>query len=299
MSKKMTLGFRIKFFIDKRMIPYAERMWDIRSVLWGYRKKKYAIGEPIDMQGKQHLHIYPTLNCHLNCYFCQNKFYLEHAQPKYEIPYFGITSAKSWSDWLNRMYNFHHIDFNGGEPFNYPQIIEMLNRLLHHNITIFTNIPKHIIPKLKEINTRKNNIQMICSYHPLDAKRSLYQYAMDFNKIPKGLKPSLQIIDVPEVSCKDSASGFIRWGIYTRCNNAHTPTHHNPIRDKDFKTALCHSDMDCIAPDLTVYRCLGLMLRKIGGASIKNYKFSNEAEWCDYYGLCGPCTMQKDVYEIK
>jgi len=304
MSKKMTVPFRIKFFLDKRLTPYAERMWDIRSVINGYRKKKHAekYGEPIDMQGKQHLHIYPTIKCHFDCHFCQNKFYTDYSVPQYPNPDFKMSSAKEWCSWLNRMYNFHHIDFNGGEPFNYPHIIEMLNTLENHNIVIFTNIPAHIIPRLKEINTKKNNIQMICSYHHLEEDRkgrSLYQYAHDFKQIPRGLKPTCQVIDVPEVSGQDNASGLIRWGIHVKVNNAHTPTEHNKLKDKNFKTAMCHSDMDCIAPDLTVYRCLGLMMRKIDPIHISDYKFTNNAEWCDYYGLCGPCSMQKDVYDIK
>jgi hypothetical protein len=301
MSVRITFLFRLKFFIRKRITPLAERWWDIKSILYGYRKKRYAkrYGEPIDMGGKQHLHIYPTLYCHLDCFFCQNKFYLDYSKPKYTMPKFSGTSAKEWASWLNRMYNIHHLDVNGGEPFNNKEFIKLLNLLDHHNIVIFTNLPGHAVDKLKDIDTKKNNIQMICSYHPLDEPRSVLQFAMDFHKIPAGLKPTLQIIDVPEVSCQDNASAFLRLGIHTKINNAHTPTKNNPIEDKNFKKALCHSDIDCVAPDLTVYRCLGLMLRNVGGAHISKYEFSNEAQWCNYYGLCGPCSLQADIYEIK
>ena len=71
----MTLGFRIKFFFQKRVTPISVLRWDLKSMWKGYRKEKYAeqYGKPIDLQGKQHIHIYPIVNCNLDCHFCQNK----------------------------------------------------------------------------------------------------------------------------------------------------------------------------------------------------------------------------------
>ena len=76
----MTLSFRIKFFFQKRITPISVLKWDIKSIIKGYRKHKYAEkyvayspdrDEPIDLQGKQHVHIYPIIACNLNCHFCQ------------------------------------------------------------------------------------------------------------------------------------------------------------------------------------------------------------------------------------
>ena len=277
--------------------------WDIKSILYGYRKKKYAkrYGDPVNLSGKQHLHIYPTLACHLRCYFCQNRFYCEDGK----YPKFKSSTPEEWASFLNRMYGFHHVDVNGGEGFNYHGMIELLNLLDHHNIVVFTNLPSHILPKLRNINSKKNNITLACSYHPLDEKRSVFQFAEDFKSIPKNLKPTLQIISVPEVSVKDFKSAFVRHGIYVFEADSHTPTEHNRMDKDNLKSCMCHSDMDCIAPDLTVYRCLGLMLweikDKINGKHISEYEFNNGWQRCDYYvgGNCGPCTLQADIKELE
>jgi hypothetical protein len=299
----MTILFRIKFFFQKRIQPLGKARWDIESVIRGYRKRKYAekFGTPINLSGKQHLHVYVTLACEHDCYYCQNKFYCEDGK----YPKFKYTKADEWAYWLNRMYGFHHIDFNGGESFLHPEFIELLNLLENHNIVVFTMLPPQKLHLLDKINTKKNNITLAVSYHPLEEKRSLHEFATDFLKIPSGLKPTLQIIDVPEVSVKDNISAFVRHGIYVYGADAHTPTIHNKIDPNNLSTVSCHSDMDCIAPDLRCYRCLGIMLwdKKdvINGQHISNYHFSNDFAPCMYYagGNCGPCTLQADIVRIK
>ncbi len=284
----MTIGFRLKFFFQKRITPISSLVWDVKSMWRGYRKFKHVIGNGIDLQGKQHIHIFPVLKCNLNCYFCQNKFYVD------KTPYFDNTYFIEWTSYLNRMYNFHHIDINGGEPLYYKYIVELLNNLENHNIVMFTNLPKDRIHLLKNIDYKKNNIQLSVSYHPLDDKREINEFVTDFKQIPKQLSPNVHVIDVPEISFKNIRTAFAKRGVYCEALDAVVPTEHNKIGNS-FSTKLCKSDMDCISPDLTVYRCTGMMLRKIQGKHISEYKFSNKHESCSYYGLCGICATQKDV----
>jgi len=286
------LIFRIKFFFQKRLTPISVLRWDIRSIIKGNRKERWAGYEiGIDLSGKQHIHIYPTVGCNLHCYFCQNMFYVE------KLPKYTYRDVKDWIHWLNRLYNFHHIDIQGGEPLLWPDIIELLNGLHHHNIVVFTNLPKTRIHELDKIQTKTNNITLNVSYHPLEEKRDVAEFADDFKRIPKNLKPSLHVIDVPEISYKNVRAAFAKRGIFIEGLSAIVPTEYNKIKEP-FKTVVCRSDMDCIAPDMMVYHCTGLMLRKIGGVPIEMYNFNNEHLRCDYYGLCGPCTSMKDIKRI-
>ena len=284
----MNLGFRIKFYFKKRMPELSVLKWDIKSIFYGYRKKKHVIGEPINLHGKQHIHIYPNIICNMNCYFCQNKFYVD------KLPKFDWVSAVEWVSWLNRMYNFHHIDINGGEPLYYGHIVQLLNTLYKHNIVLYTNLPKERIHILKEIHCKMSNIAFNVSYHPLDEKRDIAEFCEDYKKIPKHLNPSLHVINIPEISYKNIRAAFVKRGVFIEVLDAIIPTEYNKIKE-NFKTVMCKSDMDCIAPDLTVYLCTGLMLRKINGKHISEYKFSNQHELCNYYGLCGICTSQRDI----
>ncbi len=151
---------------------------------------------------------------------------------------------------------------------------------------------------LQEINTKQNNITLPVSYHPLNERRSLKEFVEDFKQIPKGLNPTMHIIDVPEVSVKDMQSAFTRDGIYTFRADAHTPTEHNKLTPP-FRKAWCKSDMDCISPELKVFKCLGLMLRNIEGVPIEDHAPTNEPQLCDYWGLCGPCTMQAEIWDAN
>ena len=254
--------------------------------------KRY--GDPIDLHGKQHLHIYPVIQCQLDCYFCQNKYYTD------KLPKLKITDGATWAKYLNRFYNVHHLDINGGEGMLHPDIVTILNSLTNFNIVFFTNLPRTRLHAFKEIKPGRNNIMFCVSYHPLEEERrgrDISQFIDDFKQIPKRLNPTVHVIDIPEVSYKNIRTAFAKRGIFIQALDAIVPTKYNKIRDK-FRSVKCRSDMDCIAPDLNVYPCTGRMLRQISPVHIDDYKFNNDFINCDYYGLCGPCTSQKDVREL-
>lgn len=288
----MNLLNRFKFFIAKRIQPIQKIRWDIISIWKGYRKLKTAKkhGEPIDMNHKQHIHIYPTRSflCNLDCYFCQNKFYTK------EYPIVPEYPAVDWLNLMNRMYNIHHVDIQGGEPMLYLEIVQLLNGLDNWNVVMFTNNPKSQVHKWNFIEKNNNNFLILVSYHPLEEKRDIREFIEDFKKIPKKLNPIPHMIHVPEVSYHDVRAAFAKRGIYLREGDPVLPTKYNEIGN-DFKTVMCDSDMECIAPDLKIYNCTGQMFRLIDGLDSKDFDFKTKYKECKYYGLCGPCTMQRDV----
>ena len=145
----MTLGFKIKFFISKRFTPIAKIKWELKSLWKGYRtygdaNKYRQYGDPINLHTKQHIHIYPVIQCPLSCFFCQNNFYVD------KLPKLKITDGLTWVKYINRFYNVHHLDVNGGEPMLHPDIVTILNNLTNFNIVIFTNMPRNRIHIFKE-----------------------------------------------------------------------------------------------------------------------------------------------------
>jgi organic radical activating enzyme len=228
----------------------------------------------------------------MSCYFCQNTFYTE------KLPRFERTSGFEWVSWLNRMYNCHHLDINGGEPMFYNDIVYLINNLENFNIVMFTNMPHEKLHLFHEMNTKTNNITLNVSYHPLEEKRSLTQFVNDFKTLPKRLRPTVHVIDIPEISYKNIRAAFATRGVYIESLSSIVPTQYNRITE-NFQTCMCKSDMDSIAPDLTVFPCSALMFRNIGGVHISEYTFTNSHIRCDYYGLCGPCLTMKDVVDIK
>ena len=157
---------------------------------------------------------------------------------------------------------------------------------------MFTNNPKQQVHKWNFIQKHNNNFLILVSYHPLDEKRDIREFIEDFNKIPKWMNPIPHVIHVPEVSYKNIRAAFAARGVYIREGDPIVPTKYNAISEY-YKTVVCDSDMACIAPDLKIYQCTGLMLRQIGG--VDDYDFKNKYKECKYYGLCGLCTTQRDI----
>jgi len=305
MAMKFDFISRAKFFFQKRVSPINKVKFDLKSMRYGYRKLKHAEAtttllkdgnglkklEPIDMHKKQHIHVYLNIQCGMDCYFCQNAFYVD------KLPRYDKKTAVEWAGWLNKMYNFHHIDFNGGEALLHNDFVPLMNMLNHHNITVFTNMPKSKIEGLKEIKKKGNNITLSVSYHPLEEKRDINEFVDDFNRIPKWLNPTVHLINIPEVSYKNIRAAFVMRGVFIEALDAIIPTEFNRT-DGPYKTVMCRSDMDCISPEMNAYRCTGLMLKKIGNTPIERYEFNNDHKKCNYYGLCGPCTSQRDILPV-
>jgi len=289
------MNWELKF--SRRIHPWPKVLFNLHGKLKPYRKYKTAkkYGEPINAIG-DHLHIYLTLRCQYKCYYCVNLQYVHN-------PASGWTeiSGKEWLKYLNRLYNLKQLYLQGGEPLLHPDFEEIINGLDNFNICIYTNLPHSKMDIVKLLNAKNNNVIMLCSYHAINDKRSVNEYVEDFNQIPKGIKKHVHLIDVPEVSYKLYASAFRRYGIFLERQDCSILTEHNPIAYNKFRRVFCNSHMEVVSPDMNVYRCLGLMLRKYDNYTVhlKDYNFVNNADYCDYYGLCGQCSTAKEIWGSK
>lgn len=288
---------KIELAFDRRVHPRDNIRYLIAKKLKGFRKYKTAkkYGTPINAMG-DHLHCYLTLRCNYNCYFCVNKQFGIYNAPTIE------RTGNEWVTYLNKLYNLGELFLQGGEPFLHIDTVDIINNLHAFNITIFTNLPHHKMDEIKKIKPGDNNIIFKVSYHPLDDKRSINQFCVDYKKIPDGIKKAVHVIDIPEVSYSLSARAFQRYGIYLGREDVSLKTPYNIIgKDVNTKTVMCNSHMEIVAPNMTVYRCLGLMIRGINDYTkqLNKYDFTAGFERCDYYGICGQCSTAKEIATTK
>lgn len=283
------MNFHLAF--DRRIHPWHYLKYNWIAKFRGPRRKRLAkkYGEPINAIG-EHLHIYLTLRCNHDCYFCVNKQYNSKIR-------FSEKSGKDWLDYLNRLYNLEQIFIQGGEPFLHPDAIKILNGLDGFNVIVFTNLPHAFIEEIEQIKPKNNNIIFKISYHPLSDKRSIAQFVGDMNRIPVDIKRIPHLIDIPEVSYALFARGFRKYGIFLQREDVSLETENNKITDK-YETVICNSHMEVVSPDMVVYRCLGLMMRQIekGSFPLDKYNFCGGFQECEYYGLCGTCSTAKEVF---
>ena len=283
----------LKLKISRRIHPVDKMLFHLHCKLRGARKYetacKYANdSQCIDASGDSSLHLYLTLRCNLKCYFCVNKQY-------------GLTPAfkESWGvDWLqylNRIYNIKQLHIQGGEPMLHKDFFYIVNGLDDYNVCIFTNLPHKYIDEVSKMKVNNNNIILLISYHPLNDERPVNQFVDDLRRIPKGIKWAVHLIDIPEVSYKLYARAFRKYDIFLERQDVSLTTEHYNIPVTGFKSVYCKSNMATVAPDMSLYRCVGLMLRRTDPVSVYDYNFNPDFEICNFYGLCGQCTTAKEI----
>jgi organic radical activating enzyme len=236
--------------------------------------------------GEDHLHLYLTVRCQFSCYFCVNAMY----GPQ---PTFRELSGRQWLDMINRLRGVNEIYLQGGEPMLHPDFLDIVNGLDGFNVCIYTNLPESRAHELPFIRRNNNNILVIASYHPLDDRRAVNEFVDTLRLIPNDIKVQPHIEDIPEVSPMLYARAFRRHNIYLESSDVALPTRHNTI--KRIGTVQCNSHMEVVAPDMTVYPCLGLMWRQIDGIHLSEYNFQQGYRTCHHYGLCGLCSTAKEI----
>jgi MoaA/NifB/PqqE/SkfB family radical SAM enzyme len=104
--------------------------------------------------------------CNYRCPYCW--FYGKWIDLKKQNRYFSIEQLESFWENIYSKYGVVKIAITGGEPFLYPEFIELIKILSQfHKIEIITNLSPNIDSFIKKINT--DNVKVHPSYHPLFA----------------------------------------------------------------------------------------------------------------------------------
>ncbi len=268
---------------------------------------KIVVSESYDYIG-----IYLTNKCHLNCDYCITAHYGSGFQNEC-IEYL---SPVQWIESLNRLVLPADvpITLQGGEPFLYKGIWEILEGL-RHKIDILTALPpfltrEHFL-KLKTLqwNKRKAPYPTIrVSYHKGQHDyRELIRRIAGFNDI---LSIGLYCLEHP--SCKEEEIAEVerlgkKFGVEVRrkqflgCWNGKLyGTFKYPDACTGKRNGLsvkCRNTVVPVAPNGDVYRCHSDMYfrrqsLKIGSILDKGLEIKNKYYNCNNYGTCSECDVK-------
>jgi hypothetical protein len=287
------MRFDLKDKIQKRISPIPLMVYDLKRAVKGYRERNRAekYGEPIDFHGADHLHIYATLRCCLDCYFCINKALAGDGKP----PVFKEKGLEDWAYFLNRLCNIRELYFNGGEHFLLPWFADLINRLDGFNVVIFSNLPRTAIQQFRRLERNNNNIIIKSSYHPLEDE-PLNLYVERARAIPKEILWTPHVIQADGVSTKMYLDGFRRYGIYA--TDDMLVYNRNQILKKTFPV-ICRTNEHQISPDMKMYRCLVHMIHGERAETLEKYSFTHEEIECDRYPQCNTCSSYNEIRWVK
>jgi len=110
---------------------------------------------------KVHWNWEPSYECNYKCSYCSVR--VEHAGEK--VNYLSVQQWKDIWDKLFDDYGSAHIRFSGGEPFVYPNFIELINMLSEkYTMDVTTNLSFNIEHFLK--NVKPGEVSISASFHP-------------------------------------------------------------------------------------------------------------------------------------
>lgn len=297
------MGLSVKNKISRRIHPVPYLLYNWEAKLKGHRSRRRAQkhGEPVEVL-TDHVHCYITLSCNFKCYFCVNRLYTE------VMPNFTCARAEKWLYLINRLYGLHEIYLQGGEPSLHPDFVEIVNGLDGYNVCVFTNLPKETIHKFKQLRKNNNNIILKISYHPytthegVQPEESVNLFVRRLRQIPKGIKWQVHLIDITEVSFSLYARAFRRYNVVIHREDF---SYEPQLRNFDMSAGshvYCRSNMEVISPDMRIYPCLGLMMKKVQESSVPAMSVKSIKPVfrpCNYYGLCGQCSTAKEIHYIS
>lgn len=256
--------------------------------------------------------VYLTDRCHLSCDYCITR----HHESNFGNFRYEYLSPEQWINGLNRwvLPPDVPITFQGGEPFLYKGIWEILENL-QHKVDILTSLPpflnrqnflnlKHLdwnkreapYPTIrvsfhinqndyKELIERIADLKDILSIglfyldhpgHSIEEKNAIKQYAQKYG-VELRKKEFLGVWEGKQLGhllYKDAAGGK-KLGIKVKCKNTVVP----------------------IAPDGNIYRChsdlyFNRQEHALGNLNDNEIIFPTQHLDCENYGLCNECDIK-------
>lgn len=279
---------KLKQKISKRIHPWPLIKYNFRKDRAGYRKKIIAqkYGEPIDCCQADHIHTYMTLRCNMSCSFCINRIAVDKIYKYEEKP------LTEWTKLYNRFYNVRELYFNGGEHFILKGFGDFINSLEGFNIRLFTNFPESGMDEFKKLDSKRNNIILLISYHPHDAEPVANFMKRARQAIPKGILWNPHIIAAPGVSTRMYADAFHRYGVYPTREELVLPL----VKKASESTVLCKTNEFNFAPDMRLFNCLIHLLQGNGGTW--DYKFNSTVVSCNFWPRCTGCNAYNEILDM-
>ncbi len=283
------MRFNFKEKIAKRISPPALIAYDLKRGWRGERKYRTArkYGPPIDFHHADHVHIYMTLRCCLNCYFCINRALAKD----HKVAHFEEHWWHAWAFLVNRFYNVRELYFNGGEHFLFPGFVDFINSLDGFNINIFSNIPKSAVNEFPRLRKGNNNIVIKASYHPLEDP-SLHEFIQRLKLIPKEIHVSPVVLEAEGIQSRMYLDAFRRCGLYGYRESLVYNKNQMELKSYPVK---CKTNEHQIGPDMKMYRCLVHLVRGERAIPIEEYSFTHDWIECDFFPKCNTQSAYNQV----
>ncbi len=270
-------------------------------------KSKIIVPENYDYVG-----IYLTDVCHLKCRYCITS----HYGADFLRNRGGVLSADEWVAAINRLVlpDDFPVTLQGGEPFLYGGIWEILERV-KHKVDIMTALPPNLsrsdFLKLKtlEWNRRPSPYPTIrVSYHK--GQHDFCELVDRISELNDILSIGLYYLEHPDYS-ENEIEGMKcyakRKGVELRSkeylgdyNGKKYGTYMYPdavCGERIGRNVLCKNTVVPVAPDGTVYRChsdlyFGRKELALGNILDDNFSFPGGYLPCANYGLCSECDVK-------
>jgi Radical SAM superfamily len=259
--------------------------------------------------------VYVTDRCPLRCPYCIT----EHNDTKFIT---GTDSAKrlepaQWASGLNRLKlpAGVPVTLQGGEPFAYPGIWELLDRL-EHPIDILTALPKNVtvaqFQKLKPATLSRLNRgapypNVRVSYHP--GQNKIEELVPRVKELLSVIPIGLYMVAHPEreaeaenarILCEKAGVLFKTKEFLGFHNGKLYGTYLYPeavagkvVRDR----VMCKNSVLILGPDGLAYRCHSDLYHKrtelaFGRILDENFTVEDKFRSCSFFGLCSECDVK-------
>ncbi len=272
------------------------------------RKRLRAVKIPVDTD---YIGIYLTNRCFLSCSYCITNYNEQFINTKG----FEELEASDWIEALNRLELPEGIPltFQGGEPFIYKGIWDILNNI-RHKVDILTALPPQVtLERFKALKTLDWNKRS--SPYPT-IRVSFHKGQNDYKKLIARIKELKEILNIGLFHIDHPAyPGFIneikeyaaKEGVEFR-----TKQFLGKWNGKDFlqykypdacdgkvsrANVKCKNTVFPIGPDGTIYRCHSDLYSKrrelsLGNITDPDLVLEHRYRNCSFYGTCIPCDVK-------
>lgn len=231
------------------------------------------------------LRVYLTLKCNLNCPYCVHNHNLNDSKA---LDY-QMASWRQWAEFINQ--TRRNVIFTGGEPFLYPNFIELLNAINREiKVKIYTNLGADLQSFTRDC---KKPVTFFATYHP--SSGPLENFINTINRIRTAgkFKGNIHMVGWSKqrnfVSEAKETFAKNKWYVYID-DDQYLLANCSSLKFR--KKAQCTRRIYLIAPDGRRFLCVSKMLRQIdalGNVFERGLGQELITVKCEEYGYCNPC----------
>jgi len=276
------------------------------------------LSELIIPPNTDYIGIYLTNRCFLKCSYCITNYNDQYINT-------GLLNELKPSEWINALNRLKlppgiPLTFQGGEPFMYKGIWEILENV-HHKIDILTALPPHVkseqFRQLSTLNWNKRDAPyptirvsfhkdqndykiLIARIKELQEFLNIGLYHIDHPAYPEVIDEIREYAQRQGVEFRTKV--FLgEWGGKVSATYKYEDACDGRVRRKH---VLCKNSVLPIGPDGFIYRCHSDLYAKRNDVALGNImdpdlRIEHKYRHCAYYGTCIPCDVKVKTNHLQ